>query len=160
MITITGKQLNMAKENKLVFYQHDQPNARNYLSPAELPCIKSVLYTKLLGELFVFMLQDDLDVRKHNDYDCIAQTQSICLPSYFNRRDRVCHRHKNRKVFNIIILVRVLYAVTARRGYLSTAESDCLQQLLDRAKHWKITSDNNNNEKMFDDCDITLLKSS
>ena len=37
-------------------------------------------------------------------------------------------------VFDVIILSRVLYAAPAWRGYLSAADTECLQQLFVKAK--------------------------
>ena len=64
------------------------------------------------------------------------------------------------KVFNAIILARVLYAAPAWRGYLTSSETNCLQHLLDRAKRWSITASSYNIEELFDECDIVLFKSS
>ena len=41
-------------------------------------------------------------------------------------------------VFDAIIVSRLLYAAPAWRGYLSSAEIDCLQSVLDKAKRWTL----------------------
>ena len=63
-------------------------------------------------------------------------------------------------VFDAIILSRVLYAAPAWRGYLSAADTECLQQLFVKCKRWNIVSNVYNIDVIFDNCDQTLFRSS
>ena len=53
--------INMCKTKELVFHR---PNARNYLTPSQLPGTERVLCAKLLG----VWLQNDFSMRKHVNY--------------------------------------------------------------------------------------------
>ena len=63
-------------------------------------------------------------------------------------------------VFDAIIVSRLLYAVPAWQGYISSAETDCLQSVLDKAKRWKLICHEYNAVDLLDKCDRTLFKSS
>ena len=63
-------------------------------------------------------------------------------------------------VFDAIIVFRLLDAAPAWRGYLSSAEIDCLQGVLDKAKRWKLICREYSVVDLLDKCDRTLLKSS
>ena len=55
---------------------------------------------------------------------------------------------------------RVLYAAPSWRGYLSAANTECLQQLFVKAKRLNIVSTVYDIDAIFDNCDQTLLRSS
>ena len=64
------------------------------------------------------------------------------------------------KVFDSILLARILYAAPAWRGYLSTADTQLLQQHVDKAFRWKISNKKYIIEEIFDKCDFKLFKAS
>ena len=59
-------------------------------------------------------------------------------------------------VFDANIVSRLSYAAPAWRGYLSSAEIDCLQSVLDKAKCWKLIYHEYNVVDLLDKCDRTL----
>ena len=69
-------------------------------------------------------------------------------------------QEQSQNVFDAIILSRLLYAAPAWRGYLSSAEIDCLQNVLDKAKRWKLICHQYNVVDLLDKCDRTLFISS
>ena len=62
--------------------------------------------------------------------------------------------------FDAIFVSRLLDAAPAWRGYLSSAEIDCLQGVLDKAKRWKLICREYNVVDLMDKYDRTLYKSS
>ena len=116
-------KINLAKTKQLVFLR---PNVRNYFAPSELPGLERILCAKLLGE----WLQHDLGMRKHIDYVLHICNQRTYLLTQLKRQGLSLAQLQS--VFDAIILSRVVYAVPAWRGYLSAADTECLQSCLSR----------------------------
>ena len=141
----------MCKTKELVFHR---PNARNYLTPSELPGIERVLCAKLLG----VWPQNYFSIR--ND---VYDIMHIC-----NQRSYLLTKLKRqglpmaqlKSVFDAIVLSRVLYAAPAWKGYLSAGEMVNLQQLFAKAKRWNIVASNYDIDVLLDNCDRTLFRSS
>ena len=125
--------INMCKNKKNLYFT-DQI-AINYLAPSELPGIERVLCAKLLD----VWLQNDFSMRKHVDYIMHICNQRSYLLTQLKRQDLPMTQLQS--VFDAIVLSRVLYAVSAWRGYLSAGEMASLQQLFARAKRLKYCSE-------------------
>ena len=67
---------------------------------------------------------------------------------------------QQQSVVDAIILYRVLYSAPDWRGYLSAAETECLQQLFVKYKRWNIISSAYDDDSIFDNCDQTIFRSS
>ena len=117
--------VNMAKTKELVFHR---TNAGYYLPPPELPCIEGVICVKPLG----VWQQDDLGTRRHTEYIMHICSQRAYLLTQLKRQGLPLVQLQ--KVFDSIILARLLYAAPALRGYLSSTDINCLQQFVDKAK--------------------------
>ena len=140
----------MCKTKELVFHR---PNARNYLTPSELPGIKRVLCAKLLG----VWLQNDFSMRKHVDYIMhICNQRSYLLPQL---KRQGLPMAQLQPVFDAIVLSRVLYAVPTWKDYLSVWEMANLQQLFAKAKQWNIVTRNYDINVQLNNCDRTLFRS-
>ena len=124
-------KINLAKTKELVFHR---PNVRNYLASLELPGLQRIRCAKLLG----VWLQHDLCMRKHIYYVLHICNQRTYLLTQLKRQGLPWAQLQS--VFDAIILSRVLYAALAWRGYLSAADSECLQQLFVKDKRWNIVS--------------------
>ena len=97
-------------------------------------------------------------MRKHIDYVLHLCNQRTYLLTQLKRQGLPLAQLQS--VFDAIILSRVLYAAPAWRGYLSAADTECLQQLFIKAERWNIVSNVYNIEAIFDNCDQTLFRSS
>ena len=89
---------------------------------------------KLLG----VWLQHDLGMRKYIDYVLHICNQRTYLLTQLKRQGLPLAQLQS--VYDAIILSRVLYTAPAWRGYLSAADTECLQQLFVKAKRWNIVS--------------------
>ena len=139
--------INMAKTKELIFHR---PNARNYL----LPAIERVIYAKLRW----VWLQEDLGMKEHVNNVMLLCNQRTYL--IIQRKRQGLTQEPLLNAFDEIILSHLFDAVPARRGNLKSAEIDCLQGLLDKAKRWKLICREYNIVDLLDKCDRTLLKSS
>ena len=125
---VNKMQVNMAKTKEIVFHR---PNARNVLLPFELPGIERVLCAKLLG----VWLQADMGMKKYVEY----------IVHFCNERTYLLTQLKWHRlppvplqiVFDTIILVRVLYALPAWRGYMHLILIACSSCLL-KAQRWQL----------------------
>ena len=78
-------------------------------------------------------------MRKHVDYILhICNQQTYLLTQ---RKGQGLPQTQLQRIFDAIILARVLYASPAWRGYLSAANTDSLQQLFIKAQRWQIVTD-------------------
>ena len=143
--------VNMVKTKEIVFHR---PNARNVLFPSVLPGIERVLCAQLLG----VWLQVDMGMRKHVAYILHIGNQRKYLLTQLKSQGGPPTQLQN--MFDAIILVRVLYASPAWRGYLSAANIDSLQQLFIKTKQWQIVTDKYDVAQLFDKGEMALFKSS
>ena len=120
----------------------------------ELPGLERILCAKLL----CVWLQHDLGMRKHIDYVLHICNQRTYLLKQLKRQGLPSAQLQ--RVFDAIILSRVLYAASSWRGYLSAADTECLQQLFVKAKRWNIVSNFYDIDAIFDNCNQTLFRSS
>ena len=141
----------MAKTEELIF---DRPNARNYLPLVALPGIERVIYAKLRG----VWLQEDLGIKEHVNNLMLLCNQRTYLITRRKRQGLTQELLQN--VLDAIIVPRLLDAAPAWRGYLCSAEIDCLQGVLDKDKRLKLNCREYNVVDLLDKCNRTLFKSS
>ena len=77
-------------------------------------------------------MQEDLGMKEHVNNIMLLCNQRTYLITQLQRQGLSHEQLQN--VFHAIIASRLLYAAPAWRGYLSSAEIDCLQSVLDKAK--------------------------
>ena len=97
-------------------------------------------------------------MRKHVDY--ILHICNLRTYLLIQLKRQGLPQMQLQSVFDAIILARVLYALSAWRGYLSAENIDSLQQLFIKAKRWQIVTDNYDISQLFDKGDMVLFKSS
>ena len=81
-------------------------------------------------------MQEDLDMKEYVNNLMLLCNQRTYLITQLKRQGLPQKQLQN--VFDAIIVSRLLYAAPAWRGYLSSAETDCLQGVLDKAERWKL----------------------
>ena len=100
--------INMATTKELVFHR---PNARNYLPPVALSGIERVICAKLLR----VWLQEDFGMKEHANNLMLLCNQHTFLITQIKLQGLPQEQLQN--VFDAIIVSRLLYAVSACRGY-------------------------------------------
>ena len=97
-------------------------------------------------------------MRKHIDYVLHICNQRTYLLTQLKRQGLSLSQLQS--VFDANIFSRAIYAAAAWRGYLSAADTECLQQLFVKAKRWNIVSNVYDIDAIFDNCDHTPFRSS
>ena len=101
-------------------------------------------------------MQVDIGMKEHANNLMLLCNQRTYLITQLKRQTQ----EQLQNVFDAIIVSRLLYAAPEWRGYLSSAEIDCFQSVLDKAKCWKLICQEYNVVDLLYKCDRTLFKSS
>ena len=100
-------------------------------------------------------MQKDLGMKGHVSNLMLLSNQRTFLTTELKRQGLPQEQLQN--VLDAIIVSRLHYAATAWRGYLSSAEIDCLQSVLDKDKRWKLTCHEYIVVDLLDKCDRNCL---
>ena len=97
-------------------------------------------------------------MKKHVEYIVHICNQCTYLLTQLKRQELTPAQLQY--VFDTIILARDLYALPAWRGDMNASDINSLQQLFFKAQRWQLTTTNYDVIKLFENCDVTLFKSS